>query len=125
MKAVAFLVPILLLVPTLAYATNESSYLYGKQWGKQEWGDCTTPADDNGDEPYCGTASDVCQSPTSTYTRNETTGLLDMQLHYDVMTNQTACKVGYIHAWNHGCDPVKAHKLSLDCPTTLQKETRG
>ena len=70
---------ILLILPTIAYATDESSYLYGKGQGKGAFGDCLNFNSD------CYTAEEVCQNLTTTYVRNETTGLLDSIYHNDIM----------------------------------------
>jgi hypothetical protein len=109
-------------IAQLTHATNESSYLYGKKTGRWEWNDCSYSGKD--EQPSCYRADDMCQSPTITDVRNETTGYLDSVFHYDVMTNKTACIDGYVHEWNHLCDPVTARKSSVDCPTTFVEESR-
>jgi hypothetical protein len=97
------IIPVLLLTPTIAMATNESSYLYGKQQGKLEWSNCTTTADDNGNIPDCLSGVHVCSANVD---------------------NQTACIDGYVQSWNHSCNPTQAHKLSIGCPTTFEKESQ-
>ena len=100
----------------LAHATNESSYKCGYKEGQVEWVKCTTDDDD------CGTATESCFSPISISVGIGTVHYHDIE-HYDIMTNKTACIDGFIHAWNHMCDPVKAKHNGVDCPTTFQNQT--
>jgi len=88
----------------VAYGTNESSYKYGYGQGKSEWGNCTDFDADCSD----GLDSD-CHSPVTYYAKNETSGYQDIPIiHYDIMTNTTACIDGYVHAWNHVCNQKHA-----------------
>lgn len=104
------------IIMKLVKGTNESSYQYGYQRGNDSWGDCTTPADDNGNKPDCIYPSDACVNPTIITVKNATTGYFDPFLDYNTMTNKTACISGYIDAWNHSCHSVTARKFSLNCP---------
>ena len=101
----------------VAHATHESSYKYGYKQGKLEWGDCT---DFDAD---CSDGLNDCQSPVTYYVKNETSGYQDIPIvHYDIMTNTTACIDEYIHAWNKVCSPKEAKDNSVDCPTTFKRE---
>jgi hypothetical protein len=95
----------------VAYGTNESSYKWGYRQGKLEYSNCTSI--DNG----CGTADTSCFSPIHIATGVGTTHYRDTP-HYEIMTNKTACMNGYIHAWNHICDPIKSKNRGLNCPIT-------
>jgi hypothetical protein len=105
-----------------AHATNESSYKYGYEQGKGEWGDCQIFDAD------CSIALDDCHSPVDIAVKyakpqimGETVNNYFYVKRYDIVTNQTACIHGYIHAWNKVCDPVKANddggSLSYDIST--------
>jgi hypothetical protein len=102
------------LTPTIvsfAKGTNESSYKYGFEQGKAEWGNCMGFGAD------CHDALTDCQSPV-TYYKNETTEHKDIP----IMTNTTACIDGYIHAWNHICKQPQAKDNNVHCPTTFKYE---
>ena len=102
-----------------AHATNESSYKWGYKQGKSEYDNCL---DFDAD---CNTATDDCQSPIYTSVKNETTGYFNSVPRYDAVTNQMACIHGYIHAWNHFCDPAKTRlwpNNELPCPTDIKHE---
>jgi hypothetical protein len=102
------------------YGTNESSYKYGYQNGKDEWTNCT---DFDAD---CNDGLSDCQSPVITYDKNMTTGYQDIEIkHYNIMTNQTACIDGYVHAWNHVCKQPQAKDNSVHCPTTFADESNN
>jgi hypothetical protein len=121
MKSLTLLIiPLLVISPTLAYATNESSYKYGYGQGKSEWTDCTNFDAD------CSDGLSDCQSPVTTYAKNSTSGYYDIRTdHYDIVTNTTACIDGYVHAWNHVCNQKQARVWSNDgvpCPTTFKRE---
>jgi hypothetical protein len=75
MNAIGLLIIILLLViaPTLAYATNESSYKDAFRIAGEDYS-CTTPE-------MAGRAVTLCSS----------------------FDNQTDCVDGYIHGWKHWC----------------------
>jgi hypothetical protein len=84
----------LVLVLVFTHTTNESSYKYGYEQGKSEWGNCT---DFDAD---CSDGLSDCRSPVTYYVKNETSGYQDIPIiHYDIMTNTTACIDGYVHAW--------------------------
>jgi len=108
---ILLIIPLLVLAPTMAYATNEGSYLYGKKQGRYDWESCTTYADKDGNYPACDGLGFSCDPSNShVFVRNQTTGLLD-QSNSVIVTNQTACSDGYIHAWNHVCDQDKARNF--------------
>jgi hypothetical protein len=107
-----------------AHATNASSYQYGYKQGKSEWTDCTTP------EADCSIALDDCHSPVDVVVKyakpqimGETVNNFHYVKRYDIVTNETACIHGYMHAWNHICDPDKANDNGVLCPTTFVLET--
>lgn len=100
MLNIVYIVPLVLAfvgLAQVAHATDESSYEYGYKMAQVDYRDCL--AADNG----CGTVTTAC---------------------FSSMTNNTACIDGYVHGWNHVCDPVKAKENDLNCPTTLQQEVR-
>jgi hypothetical protein len=109
------------LTPTIvsfAKGTNESSYKYGFEQGTAEWGNCMGFGSD------CHDALTDCQSPVTYYVKNETSRHQDIPIiHYDIMTNKTACIDGYIHAWNHICKQPQAKDNSVHCPTTFKYES--
>jgi hypothetical protein len=102
------LIPILLLMPTLAMATNESSFKWGYKEAQIEYRDCL-----DGNAVDCGITTYSCFSPISTSVGDGTTKYHEIE-HYDIMTNKTACMDGYIHSWNHICDPAKTNEIA--CP---------
>lgn len=84
-------------------------------------GDMIGLADKDGNYPACDGLGFSCDPSNShVFVRNQTTGLLD-QSNSVIVTNQTACSDGYIHAWNHVCDQDKARKFSLDCPLRMPR----
>ena len=76
--------------------TNEGSYKNGLEQGKEEYSVCVL-------EPGmgCTREADVCSN---------------------LSLSNIACVDGYIQGWNHTCDPIKAKRAELDCPTTLRNE---
>jgi hypothetical protein len=90
----------------MVHATNESSYQWGYEHGKQEWSSCDAGGD-------CHNAVYDCRvSPaTSVSTASNTQ-----------VTNETACVHGYIHAFNRYCKPTEAGEYP-SCPTTWKIET--
>jgi hypothetical protein len=125
-NSVLLVLALFLMSPTLvgimqlqqAYATNESSYKYGFQAGKSEWQSC---AYTNG-EGDCTAAHDYCSDWIRGSVYNATIGY-DMQTYLGHVSNVTACVDGYVHAWNHVCDPVKAKKAdTMPCPLVVGKE---
>lgn len=84
---------LLLVVPTTVWATNESSYKYEYEQGKDEWVNCITPDDD------CGTPDNDCLSPVVTSVGDGTSHYHEID-HYDIMTNKTACADGFRDGWN-------------------------
>jgi hypothetical protein len=92
----------------IAHATNESSYKYGYFGGKSEWDSCAH-TDGEGD---CTAAFDYCANPTTW-----ANGTVAYNVGQSDPTNITACIHGYVHAWNHFCDPVVAKKAdTMSCP---------
>lgn len=92
----------------LAYATNESSYKFGFQQGKTQYSQCTYRGDE--DEP-CDSGYSSC---TGTWNNAIT-----------IVTNVTACIDGYIHAWNHVCNPAQTKTWpnnEVPCPTDTKRE---
>jgi hypothetical protein len=128
MKILLFAV-VAIILPTAGiishvYGTNESSYKYGYEQGKGEWGDCL---DFDAD---CSTALDDCHSPVDIAVKyakpqiiGETVNNYYYVKRYDIVTNQTACIDGYIHAWNHVCKQPQANDNGVLCPTTFWLET--
>lgn len=90
----------------LAHATNESSYKWGYEQGKNEWFTCDAGGS-------CVTAVEDCHaSPTAPATSPANTQV----------TNETACVHGFIHAFNRYCKPTEAGEYP-SCPTTWKIET--
>jgi hypothetical protein len=118
----AILLALLVLAPTLAFATNESSYKYGYGQGKSEWKDCIIS------DSECSDGLSDCKIPVVTLAKNSQ-GFYDASKpinHYDIVTNKTACIDGYVHGWNHLCNHKQAVKAWSDdgvpCPTTFRRE---
>lgn len=92
----------------LAHATNESSYKFGFQQGKTQYSQCTYRGDE--DEP-CDSGYSSC---TGTWNNAIT-----------IVTNVTTCIDGYIHAWNHVCNPAQAKTWpnnEVPCPSDTKRE---
>lgn len=105
------------------YITNEGSYKYGYEYGKQEWSSCTYPADKYGNTEDCTPGGDIGSNDIVGSVYNSTIGE-HMQVSLGHVGNFTACMHGYIHAWNHVCDPIEAKKADLGygCPTTMRDQ---
>ncbi len=101
----------------LAHATNESSYKCGYKEGQVEWVKCTYRM-----MTIAGPLLKVVSHQYPLVWVLVHVHYHDIE-HYDIMTNKTACIDGFIHAWNHMCDPVKAKHNGVDCPTTFQNQT--
>jgi hypothetical protein len=98
----------------LAYATNESSYRYGYEQGKMAYKDSVDlrlEADPHG-------AKADCYSPV--YEGANATGY--PMPHYDIMTNQTTCVVGWIDGYNSICS---AKNSECPWPNTPAYEIRA
>jgi hypothetical protein len=117
MKILLFAVVVIILptagIASHVYGTNESSYKYGYVQGKGEWGDCQIF------DAECSIALDDCHSPVDVAVKYAKPYVK----RYDIVTNQTACIDGYIHAWNHVCKQPQANDNGVLCPSTFELET--
>jgi hypothetical protein len=81
------------ITPTLAYATNESSYLVGYQQATHQYPGCTI-IDPGGSEPGCPDSDAAIYSCYKGETLFHTS---------ETVTNVTACMDGYVNGFNHYC----------------------
>ena len=94
---ILLIIPLLMITPTLAFATNESSYKYGYNAAISNLTNLiTVPSSWN------------TQAPNICDTENGCPGSDDVQNYCltgetDKVTNSTACIDGYVNGWRHWC----------------------
>lgn len=70
-------------------------------------------------EADCARGAGVCANEIYATVHNITSGYY-VPVPLGHVSNHTACVDGFINGYNHVCDPVKAKRTNVDCPSTAE-----